>query len=270
MSHGDNHDPSILVVRQPTAVMNNSPQVADPLAANSEWGNETTIEFRPDLASYVDRDIAAAAVMRNVYELPYSPDHEYAAFADSAGGTGGDSYTLALTFNDNGVIVLAKLVEVRPIFQPAAVTAMLAEVCKSYHVSIVTSDKYAGGFPEEQWKLNGITWQPSEQTKSEIYHEFLPLLNSGKIKLLDDKRLFNQLIQLEVRSGRGTGRPSIDHPINGHDDCINAVAGSALLSTLAQSGAAQWAAFAEPCEEFLNEMFGRWRIRPAPHSFIVE
>ena len=164
--HGDNHDKSILVVRQPTAVMNNSPQVAkiiakaferDPLSANSEWGNDTTIEFRPDLASYIDRDLAAAAVMRGVYELPYDPNNIYSAFADSAGGTGGDSYTLAITFNKDGIITLAKLVEVRPIFQPAAVTAMLAEVCKSYHINMVTSDKYAGGFPEEQWKLNGIT-----------------------------------------------------------------------------------------------------------------
>src|SRR5208282_1549967 len=104
------------------------------------------------------------------------------------------------------------------------------------HINMVTSDKYAGGFPEEQWKLNGITWVPSERTKSEIYHEFLPLLNSSKIRLLDDRRMFNQLIQLEVRSGRGTGRPSIDHPANAHDDCINAVAGATLLSDTAHSG----------------------------------
>jgi len=270
MSHGDNHDSAILVVRQPTAMMNNSPQVAkmiakaherDPLSANSEWGNAETIEFRPDLASYVDRDIAAAAVMRNVYELPYNSDNEYAAFADSAGGTGGDSYTLAITFNDNGIITLAKLVEVRPIFQPAAVTAMLAEVCKSYHVSTVMSDKYAGGFPR-------ITWEPSERSKSEIYYEFLPLLNSGKVRLLDDKRLFHQLISLEMRSGRGTGRPSIDHPPQQHDDCINSVAGAALLSDLAQSGGARWTAFGEAYEKNFAEVLGRWRIVNAPTSFI--
>jgi len=183
--------------------------------------------------------VAAATVMRGVYELPYDPNHFYTAFADSAGGTGGDSYTLAITFNKDGIIHLAKLVEVRPIFQPAKVTAMLAVVCKAYHVNLVTSDLYAGGFPEEQWKLNGITWQKSERNKSEIYHEFLPLLNSSKVRLLDDKRMFNQLIQ------------QIDHPANAHDDCINAVAGAALLSDTAQSSMQIWAGFADNYEEFM-------------------
>jgi hypothetical protein len=60
----------------------------------------------------------------------------------------------------------------------------------------------------------------------------LPLINSGKVKLLGDKRLVSQLVGLERRTTRG-GRDAIDHAKGGHDDVANAVAG-ALLSAVAK------------------------------------
>jgi hypothetical protein len=52
----------------------------------------------------------------------------------------------------------------------------------------------------------------------------LPLLNSGKLVLLDNQRLVNQLVGLERRTARG-GRDVIDHSPGGHDDIANCVAG---------------------------------------------
>jgi hypothetical protein len=52
----------------------------------------------------------------------------------------------------------------------------------------------------------------------------LPILNSGKADLIDNKVMLNQLVSLERRVARG-GRDSIDHPPGGHDDVANAVAG---------------------------------------------
>lgn len=66
--------------------------------------------------------------------------------------------------------------------------------------------------------------------KSTIYINFLPLINSGKVRLLGNKRLVNQLIGLERRTSRA-GRDSIDHAPGGHDDIANAAAGALLLAT---------------------------------------
>jgi hypothetical protein len=63
-----------------------------------------------------------------------------------------------------------------------------------------------------------------------MYVDLLPLINSRRIDLLDHTKLVNQLCSLERRTARG-GRDSIDHPPQGHDDLINAVAGLAAAVT---------------------------------------
>jgi hypothetical protein len=52
----------------------------------------------------------------------------------------------------------------------------------------------------------------------------LPIINSGRVSLLDDARLLAQILGLERRTARG-GRDSIDHAPGGHDDVANAAAG---------------------------------------------
>ena len=51
-----------------------------------------------------------------------------------------------------------------------------------------------------------------------------------KVELLDDSRLFSQILNLERRTGAG-GRESVDHPVGGHDDLSNAVSGALLMCT---------------------------------------
>jgi streptomycin 6-kinase len=76
----------------------------------------------------------------------------------------------------------------------------------------------------------GITYEHSEESKSELYGSLLPMLNSGTVALLTNDRLRRQLLSLERRTGRG--RDIIDHPRNGHDDVANAVAGALVLAKL--------------------------------------
>ncbi len=73
----------------------------------------------------------------------------------------------------------------------------------------------------------------ADKTKSEFYGELLPLLNSGRVALLDNQRLVAQLCSLERRTTR-VGRDSIDHPQGGHDDLINAGAGAMVLASRVQ------------------------------------
>jgi hypothetical protein len=54
-------------------------------------------------------------------------------------------------------------------------------------------------------------------------------LNSGQIILPRHDRLVAQICGLERRTGR-SGKDSIDHAPNGHDDIANAVAGAAAAT----------------------------------------
>jgi hypothetical protein len=64
----------------------------------------------------------------------------------------------------------------------------------------------------------------------------LPLLNSGRVELLDHKRLVAQLCGLERRTSRA-GRDSIDHVPGGHDDIANGVAGAVAVAMQAAAAA---------------------------------
>jgi len=61
-----------------------------------------------------------------------------------------------------------------------------------------------GGWPVEVWQRHGITYLPSERTKSELYLEALPAMNAGRIELLDLSMLRLQLLGLERRAVVGT------------------------------------------------------------------
>ena len=58
----------------------------------------------------------------------------------------------------------------------------------------------------------------------------LPLLNSRRVQLLDDRRIISQFHGLERRTARG-GKDSIDHGPGHHDDVANAVAGAIVLAS---------------------------------------
>jgi hypothetical protein len=75
-----------------------------------------------------------------------------------------------------------------------------------------------------------VSYEPSDKSKSEIYTEFLPLVNSRVCELLDHPRLIAQLTGLERRTSR-SGRDSIDHAPNAFDDVANAVAGAIVAAS---------------------------------------
>ena len=111
---------------------------------------------------------------------------------------------------------------------PAVVVERFAETLKAYGVTKVTGDRYAGEWPREQFAKHGITYATSEKSKTEIYAAFLPILNSERARLIEAPKLEAQIVSLERRTTRGTGRDIIDHPqVKGaHDDVANAAAGA--------------------------------------------
>lgn len=94
-----------------------------------------------------------------------------------------------------------------------------------YQLNVVTGDAYAGSWPKERFSAHAISYESSEKSKSEIYGHLLPLLNSKRIELLDDRWMLGQLLNLERRTARV--RDVIDHGPGTHDDLINSIAGVA-------------------------------------------
>ena len=185
------------------------------------------------------REIVDAAVAPGRYELPPMAGVSYVAFVDPSGGSS-DIYDAwrSRIVDRAGRGILDVIREVRPPFSPESVVEEFAEVLKSYGVSAVTGDRYAGEWPREQFRKNGIEYITSDKNKSDIYRELLPLLNGGKVELLDNARLVSQLCSLERRTARG-GRDSIDHARGSHDDLANAAAG-ALVAIAAETAPALW------------------------------
>jgi hypothetical protein len=191
----------------------------DHAAASAEY----LAQFRTDLEAFVSQEVVEACIERGVRERLYSPKHRYIAFVDPSGGSA-DSMSLAIAHRENDVAVVDCVRERKPPFSPEGVVEEFAAVLRSYNVRTVGGDRYAGEWPREQFRKAGVSYHVSDKTKSDLYRDLLPLLNSGRVALLDVPRLESQLCGLERRTSRG-GRDSIDHSPGAHDDVANAVAG---------------------------------------------
>jgi hypothetical protein len=191
---------------------------------------EYLAEFRADIQSFVALEVVEACV-GDYREQQAAPGVTYRAFVDPSGGSE-DSFTLAISHRDtrNDIVVIDAVREARPPFSPEQVVEDFAALCKSsYRITRVVGDRYGGEFPRELFRKHGISYDLAKETKSELFRDFLPLLNSVKVTLPRNDRLVAQIVGLERRVAAG-GRETITHAEHGHDDLANAVAGAAKLS----------------------------------------
>lgn len=203
----------------------------DPSRARAEYLSS----WREDVADFIPADVVDGATDWKIVERPPEPGIRYHAYCDAAGGTGADSFTIGISHvAADGSLVLDALRERRPRFVPASVVAEFAELLASYRVTECRGDKYAAGWASDEWTRQGIRYVPSERTTSEVYLAGLPLMLSGRARLLDSERLRQQLTGLERRVLPG-GRENVDHGPNSHDD----VAASAIGAIVAAADAAR-------------------------------
>jgi hypothetical protein len=186
---------------------------------------EYLAEFRADIEGFVRFEVVQAC-LGDYFEAAPASGCRYSCFVDPSGGSA-DSFTLAIAHKDvDKRVVVDAVREVRPPFSPENVIIDYAALCKEYRVTRVRGDRYAGEFPREAFKkYGGINYEPATKTKSDLFRDLLPLLNSGRVVLPKSERLVSQLCGLERRVSRA-GKDSIDHGLGGHDDLANAVAGA--------------------------------------------
>lgn len=225
--HGPAGDPLILVAQAASRDLNPLlPQRVvdraferDPAAARAEFG----AQFRSDVEALLTVEAVEGVTASGRIELEPLPGIRYLAHVDASGGSA-DSMTLAIAHREGTTGVLDAVRERKPPFSPEAVVEEFASLLKTYKVASVTGDRYAGEWPRERFRAHGIGYELAEETASEFYRDLLPLVNSGRVELLDHQRLAAQLVELERRTSRA-GRDVIAHPPGGHDDLANAVAG---------------------------------------------
>lgn len=227
--HGED-DSDVLCWKASTRLMNPTiPQslidrdmAADPEAARSEWG----AEFRSDLESFLPIEAIEAVTIPSRYELPPMPGVTYSAFVDPSGGRQ-DAATLAIAHKEKDLSVVDLARRWKAPHDPSHVAADMAAILKSYRVRKVTGDRYGGAWPETEFSKHGISYKPAEKSKSDLYLEFLPMVLSGRVELVENKTLFCELRALERRTRKG-GRDLVDHPPRGQDDLANSVAGACV------------------------------------------
>jgi hypothetical protein len=75
-----------------------------------------------------------------------------------------------------------------------------------------------------------VNYEAAGRSKSELYIDFLALVNSGAVDMLDNEHLVRQLLSLERRTSRN-GKDAVDHPPHAHDDLCNAAAGVIVIAS---------------------------------------
>jgi hypothetical protein len=232
-------DPRVLVWRATTLEMNptvpkseiDAELEKDPANAMAEY----MVEFRTDIESFIGIEAVRDCIAEGMRERPPAREWRYWAFVDPSGGSS-DSMTMAIAHKEGATVIVDVIREVRPPFSPEATAEDFAKLVRSYRCTTVYGDRYAGEWCREQFRRHGLYYELAEYSKSELYQDLLPLINSSGVDLLDNNRLIHELVALERRTARG-GRDNIDHPRGAHDDVANAVAGAVQL---AASKATTW------------------------------
>jgi hypothetical protein len=193
--YGPDGDPRILVAQGASRGFNPSlPQTVvdramerDVASASAEYLGQ----FRSDIESFISIEAVTACVSGSVLERQPQSSWRYTGFVDPSGGSS-DSFTLGIAHKENGIAVLDLVREVKPPFSPETVVKEFADNLRRYRVTKVVGDRYAAEWPREQFRKHGVTYHPSERTKSEIYLELLAQINSRVVDLLDHPRLLAQ------------------------------------------------------------------------------
>ena len=68
----------------------------------------------------------------------------------------------------------------RPPFSPRPWSTTSPRCSRRYRVSNVVGDHYGGEFVKEPFRKHGINYELCKQTKSDLFSDMLPRLNSGQ------------------------------------------------------------------------------------------
>lgn len=248
-------DPDRLVWRSTSTEMNPSLMARlarfvrlDPRRAAREYD----AEFIEDAAAAYAGEWLDAAVVPGRHELPPRPGISYVGATDPTGG-GGDVFSLVILHREGSgpesrLVVDAVRGRAHVGAKLEALVGEYAVLLKSYNCREVNGDKYAGGWPRQEFLRHGIVYRDASGDKSEALLALEPLLAQGRVELLDHPELLRELRLLERRARAG-GRTVIEAPRGAHDDYSTSLAHAAEVASAGgwiEGDLRQFAAFAPP------------------------
>ena len=140
-------------------------------AAQAEWD----ANFRSDLSSLLDDAVIDAAVDHSrPPELPPVSGTRHFCFVDMSAGRH-DHSTACIGHKEKDQTVIDVVRGLGPPHDPASVAAEFAELAKMYHCREIVGDAFAGEWVACAFKANGMNYNRSELSRSELYLESLPL-----------------------------------------------------------------------------------------------
>ena len=230
-------DPRVLFWRGSTLEMNPSIDPAeieaeyakDPENASAEYG----ALFRSDISSFVDIVALRACVDEGVRERDVDYNQRYVGFIDQSGGRS-DSFAMSIVHKSGNTTLVDVIRETPAPFSPQAVVEDYGRVLNKYRVTTVHCDRWGAEWVVEPFRLQGINVE-HPRPKAELYLDFLPLVNSGAVRLLDHPKMLHQFSGLERRTYR-SGRDSVDHGRGQKDDIANSVAGACVIASQMPAG----------------------------------
>jgi hypothetical protein len=171
--------------------------------------------------AFLDQGAVLDAIVTGRKTLPPQPDIDYVAFVDMSGGSSDDAtLSIAHKVDRRAVVDIVVKQDGEAPFNPRTAVKKFVAILKQYGLREVTGDNYAGETFKVDFEGEGIRYEPSPFTKTELYEAFEPALNAGEVELPDIPKLQEQLLTLVIKGAR------IDHQPGDHDDWANAVAGA--------------------------------------------
>ena len=201
---------------------------ADPVAAASEYG----AEFRDLVGAFIAREVLDQA-MRGDLTVSIDPGTAYVLVLDVAGGSGSDSFALAVAHveaGDDTTRIVVDFVEAQvPPFNPVAVLREVQGIAQEIGVTTLYGDRASFAWVELECRALGLAYQPIASTTSQNFLTLLALLNSGKVSLPPHDGLIRQLAGLQ-RKITPAGTEVVEHAGGHHDDLAAAVAGAVAVA----------------------------------------
>ena len=224
-------DPRVLFVLAQTRDLN--PTISEEFIADEVERDSTSASaeylsvFRNDLESFIDAALLDSVTRTGQRELPRLPSLrggpvQYFAGVDVSGGRG-DAAAAAVAHADAGKVIVDAVRYWPAPHDPLVVAGHVAEFLAEYGLKAARADQYAAEFARSAYREAGVELMTADLSRSDLYLHCLPVFTTGRVEIPDDKRLRQELLALERRTGRD-GKDSVDHPPHGHDDVANAAA----------------------------------------------
>jgi hypothetical protein len=153
-------------------------------------------------------------------------------------------------------------------FDPQQLTQDYAALARQYNIREVRGDHYSAEWVASAWRNAGLNYKTSDITASQIYLEALPTFTRNLASLPNHPTLIRELLLFE-RSPQRSGKDTISHPRNCHDDYSNSCClllsmlagkrGWSSLSGDAWTATRAWAATPQRSSDTFWPLFGKDR-----------